>query len=122
MAGITTAMALSFKTELLGATHCFQAAPGSAPTGSTSSGSTSVTAVSSLTGVVVGMGITATGVASTVAAMPSTSTLTLAAAATATNAGVTLTFTGDTFNMALIKSGMPGTYGILTTAYSTVTG
>jgi hypothetical protein len=110
---ITTAMAVTFKQELLQASHCFNAAPGSAPTGNTTSASTSVTSMSSLTGISVGQTVTGTGIVSSpatiVAAMPSTSQITLSQAANATNTGVTLTLAGDVFNMALIKSGMAGT-------------
>ena len=122
---ITTGMAVTFKSELLQASHCFNAAPGSAPTGNLTSASASVSTVSSLTGISIGQAITGTGIPAntTVIAMPSTSSLTLSAAATATNTGVTLTLSGDQMNMALIKSGMAGTYTAATTTnYSTVTG
>jgi hypothetical protein len=121
---ITTAMATSFKSELMQASHCFNAPPGSAPTGNTTSASTSVTSVSSLTGISVGQKISGTGIPvnTVIAALPSTSSLTLSIAATATNTGTTFTLAGDVFNIALIKSGMAGTYGATTSNYSAVTG
>lgn len=121
---IATAMCVSFKTEILGAGHCFQAAPGSAPTGNLSSGSPTISSVSSLAGIVVGMSISGTGIPAntTVIAMPTTTSITMSANATATNTGVTLTLAGDNFFMALIKSGMTGNYSATTANYSAVTG
>jgi hypothetical protein len=122
MAGITTAMSTSFKSELMSAGHCFNATV--FPTATVASGSTSVTAVSSMTGVAVGMGVTGTGMAAnaTIAAVTGSNTFTLSAAATAAVNGGTLTVAGDVFKMALIRQGMTGTYDSTTTNYSNVTG
>lgn len=120
MAGVTTAMATSYKAELLGAMHCHQGQV--TPTGNTTSASASVTSVSSMTGVVVGMGVSGTGIASnsTVIAT-SASGFTLSANATATGTGTTLTIVGDTFKCALFVASPTGTYGAATTNYSQMT-
>lgn len=118
---ITTSMCTSFKQESWQTGHNFNGTV--TPTGNTTNGSASVTSVSSMTGLAVGQSITGTGIpASTTIIALSGSTLTLSANATATNTGTTLTSVGDTFNMAIIKFGMAGTYGASTTNYSNITG
>jgi hypothetical protein len=65
-------------------------------TGTTVSGSNTVTALSSVTGLNVGALVTGTGIpAGTVVTSVGTTTLTLSANATASNSGVTLSFSGD---------------------------
>lgn len=113
---ISTAMAVSFKTELLQGAHNFTATV--AATGSTASGSTSVTSVSTLAGVLVGDAVTGTGVNAVVVAMPTTSSLTLSAAATTTSGSNSLSFAPDTMKLALIKASPSGSYGSTTTNYS----
>jgi len=65
-------------------------------TGTTVSGSPSVTAMSSVAGLTVGAIVTGTGItAGTVVTAIGTTTITLSVAATASNSGVTLSFTTD---------------------------
>lgn len=122
MAGITTAMATSFKQELFSGGHCFNATV--TPTASVASGSTSVTAVSSMSGVAVGMAVSGTSIAggTQVLQITGATTMTLSAASTGAISGGTLTITGDVFKMALIKQGMTGTYDSTATNYTNVTG
>lgn len=122
MAGITTAMCVSFKQELFSAGHCFNATV--TPTATVASGATSVTAVSSMSGVAVGMAVTATAIpgSTVVAAITGTNTLSLSQASTNTNNGGTFTITGDVFKMALIKQGMSGTYSSTNVNYTDITG
>lgn len=117
----TTAMCSSFKAELGRSIHNFSAPV--SQSGTTNTGNGQITGLGSVAGLVVGMPITGTGVAAgaVVASIDSASQVTASknGTAAATN---TLTFSGDTFKMALIKSGMAGTYGAATTNYSDVTG
>lgn len=106
----TTTLTTDFKTSVMQAAHNWNATV--TPTGSTSSGSASVTSVSSLTGVSVGSPISGSGIpgSTVIAALPTTTSLTLSQNATASAAGVTLTVTGDVFKVLLIKSGFSGVY------------
>jgi len=118
MAGITTAMATSFKSELFAGGHCFNATV--TPTASVANASTSMTAVSSMAGVAVGMNVTGTGINpnAVVATVTGSNTLTLSIAATAAVNGAALTFAGDVFKMALVKQGMAGTYDSTSVNYT----
>jgi len=122
---ITTAMTTSFKAELLAGGHCFNATV--TPTASATSGATSVTAVSSMASVAVGMPVTGTGinvggVGTVVAAITSGTALTLSVATTAAISGAAITIAGDVFKMALIKPSAAGTYNTLSTNYTNITG
>lgn len=116
----TTAMCTSFKAELAQGLHCFSAPQSLSGTTATTF---VVTALAAVTGIVVGMPVTGTGIAagSVVASVDSATQVTLSKQTTA-SATNTLTFSGDSFKMALIKSGMAGTYGAASTNYSNITG
>jgi hypothetical protein len=118
---ITTAMATSFKVEMLQAGHCLQQT--FTATGNTNS-NTTVSGLSSTANVAVGMSVSGTNIpaGATVVSIPTATSIVISAAATGTGAGVTLTFAGDTVKMALIKFGHSGVYGANTTNYSQVTG
>lgn len=117
----TTAMCTSFKSALFSSLMCFNQTR--TPTGTTVSAAFTITSVSALTGLAVGMGVSGTGIAagSVIASIDSGTQITLSKAATASNAGVTLTCTGDAFKIALIKVAMAGTYGAATTNYTDLT-
>ena len=119
---ISTAMCTSFKSELLAGAHCFNATV--TPTASITSASTSVTAVSSMASVGVGMGVTATNIAANtiIATITGASTMTLSIASTGAVSGTAITVAGDVFKMALIKPSMAGTYGAASVNYTDVTG
>lgn len=106
----TTALASSFKQELLQGVHNFTGS--STLSGSITNGSSAVTGLSSTANLVVGMPATATGVqANTVIeSITSASAITLSKTATATNAAASITFGGDTFNMLLIKASPARTF------------
>ena len=118
MAGISSAMCSSFKSEILSAMHCFNASvtqtlsPGNAVTALT---------VNNTTGLAVGMGVSGTGITagSVIASIDSATQVTLSkATTTATN--VPVTFSGDSFFMALIKQAPSGTYDASTTTYNSL--
>jgi hypothetical protein len=119
---ITTAMMTSFKRDLFSALFCFNQSR--TPTGDVTNTSFTITNMSSLTGLAVGMGISGTGIPanSVIASIDSATQITISKAATATNTGVTLTCTGDSFKIALIKISMAGTYGAASTNYTDITG
>lgn len=121
MAGTTTAMTTSSKAEYLQGAHCTNATV--TPTGSSTS-STSYTSVSSMAGISVGMPFTGTnvGAGSVVAAITSASAFTSSVASTGTISGGTLTFTGDVYKMALLKTSVTGTYDATSTNYTNITG
>lgn len=114
---ITTSMSTSFKQEILSGGHCFNG--NVTPTCTAASGSTSVSGVSSMTGVAVGMAVSGTGQPAnqTVARITSATALTLALATTASVGGA-LTFAGDSFLIALIGAAATGTFGTGSTNYS----
>ncbi len=119
MAGITTAMCSSFKSDLMSALACFNATTTFTATGTSTA---SWTGVSSLTGLAVGMALTGTNVGSNcvIARITGASTMTVSPAST--GALGTITATGDTFNIALFKTSLAGTYGAATTNYTDMTG
>lgn len=121
MAGLSTAMTISAKAELLSAGHCFLAT--ATPTASSSS-STSYTSVSSMAGIAVGMSFTGTnvGAGSVVSEITSSTAFTSSVASTGSISGGTLTFVADTFKLALFKVGVAGTYGAATVNYTDMTG
>src|SRR5579883_1806262 len=120
MAGFTTALPTSLKAELPQAAHCFAATQ--TPTGTSTNASPTVTAMSSVAGLVVGMGVSGTNIAagSVIASIDSTTQITLSKNATGANGG--LTCTGDAFKIALGIASPAGTYGAATTNYSNLTG
>lgn len=122
MAGLTTAMPTSFKKELMQGAHNFNITV--TPTANGSNGAFTLTSLSSPVGIAVGMAASGTNVASgaVVASVDSSSQVTLSKAHTGAISGGTITFTGDTFKMALVKHGPAGTYGAATVNYTDVTG
>jgi hypothetical protein len=123
MAGITTAFPTSAKAEYFQAAHCFNATV--TPTASGTSGQFTLTSMSSNAGVAVGMSASGTNVASgaVVASIDSSTQITLSKAHTGTvGPTATITISGDTFKMALFKSGVAGTYGAATVNYTDMTG
>lgn len=119
---ITTAFCTSAKSDMMSGLHCMNASI--AFTGTSASGSPTITGVSALTGLAVGMGVNdgAVHIAanSVIASIDSATQITLSKNATGTNTG--LTATGDGFNIALIKHAPAGTYGAASTNYTDVTG
>lgn len=106
----TTAFCVSAKVELLQGAHCLQATK--TPTGDTTNTSQTVTNLSSIAGLLVGMAVSGTGIpANTVLArFLSSTSVEISKAATATNTGTTLTFAGDTFKILLIKTSPTRTF------------
>lgn len=122
MAGYTTAMLTSFKQDVLSALHCFNQVR--TPTASGVNGAFTLTSVSSMTGIAVGMAASGTNVAAgaVVASIDSGTQVTLSKTHTGTITGGTITFTGDAFKLALGKVGPTGTYDASTTNYTDLTG
>jgi hypothetical protein len=116
---ITTAMATTFKSDLMSALHNFNAV-----TTFTATGTSTVTwtSVSSLVGLCVGMTLSGTNVAAGTVISAITGSTTITVSIATTGALGTVTATADTFNIALIKISMAGTYGAATTNYTDVTG
>lgn len=111
---IATAMADSFKVELLQGAHCFNA-PVTCTGTVSGSGVTTFTAISNgMTGIAVGMSVTSTTAglqtSTCIASILSTSSFTIAPAATAAMTTQTLTITGDVFKMALMKAPTTNAY------------
>jgi len=119
MAGITTAMLTSFKRDLLSGLHCFNATTTFTATGTSTQ---TWTAVSSLTGLAVGMTLSGTNIAANTVLDRIISGTSIHVSVVTTGALGTVTATGDSFKMALIKSGMAGTYSASSTNYTDITG
>lgn len=119
---ISTSMVTSFKSELFSAGHCFNATV--TPTGSAGSGAFLITSISSMVGIAVGMLIVNGNIPSNtyVSAINSSSSITISQATTGIITAGTLTISGDVFKMALIKSGMSGTYSAVNVNYTDITG
>jgi hypothetical protein len=119
MAGsITTAMATSFKSDIFSGLHCFNAVTTFTATGTATQ---TWTAVSSLTGLAVGMTLSGTNVtANTVIAQILSGTSIFVSKASGGALG-TVTATGDTFNIALFKASVTGTYDTTTNNYTQMT-
>jgi hypothetical protein len=120
----TTAMCTVFKQSVMQANHCFNATIATI-TGTVSNTSNTISAMSSQSGVAIGMAVSATGVpagAIVSRILSSTSIQFDGTAATSTNSGTTLTFTADAYQIALIKTSPTGTYGAASTAYANITG
>lgn len=119
---ITTAMCTSFKRDLLSGLHSFNQSRTFTANGA--NGAFTLTSVSALTGLAVGNSVTGTNVAAgaVIASIDSATQITLSKAHTGTITGGTLTTVGDIFKIALIKTGMAGTYGAASTVYADITG
>lgn len=121
---ITTAYCTSAKSEIQSAAHCFQGT--AAPTGNTTSGNFTITGLSSVSALAVGMAVADTGfggvpTGAVIASIDSSSQITVSKAATATNSTV-FSITGDHFAAALIQATPSGNYDATTTNYSQITG
>jgi hypothetical protein len=117
-------MCTVFKQAVQQASHCLNATIATI-TGTVTNGTNTVTAMSSQTGVAVGMAISATGIPANAIVSRILSTTSVqydGTAGTATNAGIVITFMGDVITLALIKVSPTGTYGAASTAYSNITG
>lgn len=115
----STAFCTSAKSDMMSALSCFNATTTFTATGT----STTVwTSVSSLVGLAVGMTLSGTNVAAgtVIASIDSGTQITVSKAST--GALGTVTATGDTFKMALIKVSPAGTYGAASTNYTDITG
>ena len=120
----TTAMCTVFKQAMMQAQHCFNSTIATI-TGTVTNTSNAITAMSSQSGVALGMALSATGVPTGAIVsrfLSSTSIQFDGTAATSTNSSTTLTFTNDAMYLALIKVSPTGTYGAASTAYSKITG
>ena len=114
---ITTALATSWKKELLQGHHSFTA--GGTVTGTPTNTSPTVTGVSSVTNLIPGMSVSGTNIpASTViASVDSSSQFTMSKNATGSPGSITITYgAGDTHKLALYTSA--ATLDATTTAYS----
>jgi hypothetical protein len=100
----TTAVCTSFKQELLQATHNF-AAPLTGLAGAGTSGQFTITGLASTANIEVGMAAGGTNVAAgaIVASIDSATQVTVSKAHTGTVTSGTISFTADTFKMALVK-------------------
>ncbi len=119
MAGITTAMATSFKSDLMSGLACFNATTTFTATGTSTQ---TWTAVSSLTGLAVGMTVTGTNIAANTVIDRIISGSSIHVSVATTGALGTVTATADTFYIALFKTALAGTYGAATTNYTDMTG
>jgi hypothetical protein len=122
MGTTTTAFANSCKAELPSGYHCFLAQQ--LPTGTIANGSSTISNMSSVANLAVGMSITNAGIPASayIDSIPTSGSVTISSAAVASATGTTLTISGDQFAMALIKVSPTGTYGAATTNYTNVTG
>lgn len=122
MAGITTNFCTSAKSEFFAGAYCFGGTI--TPTANAASGSTTFSAISSMAGIAVGMGISGTNVAasSSVATISNATAFTSSIASTGILAATTITIVGDTFKIALFKASVAGTYGAATVNYTDMTG
>lgn len=119
MAGITTAMCTSFKSDLFSGLHCFNAVITFTATGTSTQ---TWTAVSALTGLAVGMVVTGTNIAANTVIDRIISSTSIHVSIATTGALGTVTATADTFNIALFKTSVAGTYDSTTTNYTDMTG
>jgi len=119
---ITTGFATTAKAEMMEAGHCFNATV--TPTGTTVSGAQTVTGISSMAGIVVGMGITGGNLSAgaVVETISGSNSITVSRLASAASAGATFTIVGDSFKIALIKSANTGNYSASNVNYTDLTG
>jgi hypothetical protein len=115
-----TCLTDTFKQELLMGGHCFMQAV--TATGAAASAATSVTSVSSVAGIVTGMSVSGTNVAtgSVIASVDSSSSFTLSKPTLGTISGGTFSLAGDVFKMCLIKPSPSNTYDATLANYSAV--
>ena len=119
MAGITTAMLTSFKSDLFSGLHCFNQSRTFTATGTSSQ---TWTSVSSLVGIAVGTFLSGTNVAANTVVARILSSTSIRVSEASTGALGTVTTVGDTFKIALIKVGPTGTYSAASTNYTDITG
>jgi hypothetical protein len=122
MAGFTTAMCTSFKSDVMAGLHCMNAII--TKTASGVSAAFTLTGLANVTGLAVGMAATGTNVAAgaVIASIDSSTQVTLSKAHTGTITTATITFTGDNYKVALGKPSPTGTYDATTTNYTDLTG
>jgi hypothetical protein len=119
MAGITTAMLASYKRDLMfGRHHHIQ----SRTFTGTGTSTQTWTGLSALTGMAVGAFLSGTNVAAGTRIADILSASSIFVSKASTGALGTVTMTGDTFKMALVKVGPAGTYSAASTGYSDITG
>lgn len=118
MAGITSAICASFKAESWEVAHCFSQP--STFTGTMAANSQTITGVSSISGLAVGMPTTATSLTAgaVIESILNSASITVSRTASAAITGGTFTPVGDTFKIALIKFGYSGTYGASNVNYT----
>lgn len=113
----SNAICNSFKAEILNGGHVFDGPV--TPLITISNGAYTTNSVSSMSGVVVGMGVSGTGIANgSVIAATTTTGFTLSLPTTAPITASTVTISADQFYFALITANPSGTYGANTTNYS----
>lgn len=119
---ITTAMCARYKADLLFGRHSHAQTRNF--TGNVTSGSKTIASVSSLTGLCQGNSITNANfpAGTIIKSIDSASQITASDNATGSATGTTITATGDSFKIALIKNGMAGTYGASSNSYADITG
>jgi hypothetical protein len=119
MAGITTAMLTSFKSDLLSGLHRFNQSRTFTATGTSSQ---TWTSVSALTGLAVGCFLSGTNVAAGTRISDILSSTSIFVSKVSTGALGTITTVGDAFKIALIKVSPTGTYNASSTNYTDITG
>ena len=119
MAGITTAMLTSFKSDLLSGIHRFNQSRTFTATGTSTQ---TWTAVSALTGLAVGCFLSGTNVAAGTRVADFLSSTSIFVSKASTGALGTVTTVGDSFKIALIKVSPAGTYNAASTNYTDITG
>ncbi|MGH6791258.1 MAG: hypothetical protein ACRECF_00760 [Methyloceanibacter sp.] len=122
MGSITTAPTTRFKKGLMSAEYCLN--PDTDFTADTTTGSATLTNVSSLAGLAVGMRVVGSGIPmnTMIARILSDTSIRLSEEATATAATVDLLGEADQINFALIKAAPTGDYGEDTESYNELTG
>lgn len=125
MGSITTAFCTSAKLEFFYGAHDFGGIV--TPTGTVSNASPTVTSVSNMSGIAVGMFPTDTGNSSIqtgtiVASIDSATQFTMSKNATGSHASTALSIAADTFKIALIIATPTGTYGSTSVNYTDITG
>jgi hypothetical protein len=114
----TTGICNSFKSELLQATHCFNAIQTGLSCAGTS-GATVITGLTTTAGLAVGMAVTGTGVATgaVIASITSATAIVVSIANTATVSSITAT--ADVFKVSLVKASPSLTYSATQTNIGT---
>lgn len=119
----TTAMCTSFKSSVFSSLMCFNAIVTKTNADGVS-GAFTITGMADVSGIAVGMTASGNNVASgaIVASIDSSTQVTVSKANTGTITNETITYTGDSFKIALIKVAPAGTYGAASTNYTDITG